>query len=55
MMSEFDKFVDTGYISRSVLRTIAEKIKTGGIELTPEEIAIYKDKSDQIEEIIKSI
>ena len=55
MTNNFQKFVDTGYIPRTVLKTIAEKIKKGGIELTAEEVAIYKDKAIEIEDIIKSL
>ena len=55
MSRSYEVFVNTGFVANSVLREIARKIKLGGIELTTEEISIYKAKAEQIEEIIKSI
>lgn len=49
--SDYDTFVKTGRISNQILEVLAKKIierKT----LTPEEIAVYADKSSEIEKLL---
>lgn len=51
---DFNKFVDTGTISDSVLEKLAKKIMDGK-QISKEEISVYSEKSKEIENIIKII
>lgn len=48
---DFDKFVDTGNVSESILHIIAEKIMQGK-QISKEEISIFSEKSREVEAII---
>ena len=49
---EFANFVDNNKVSKRILRTIAISIMEGRT-LTTRELAIYQEKGEQIEKIIK--
>lgn len=49
---DFNKFVDTGEVSNDILNNIAEKVKNNA-ELTKQELAIYQNKSKEVEDIVK--
>lgn len=50
----FQNFVTNNYVSRSNLEMIARKIRNNK-PLSPQEMAIYSEKSNDIENLIKSI
>lgn len=49
--ADYKKFVDKGQVSKTILKTIAEKVKTQS-ELTERENAIFVAKTGEINEII---
>jgi hypothetical protein len=50
---EFTNFVDNNKVSKRILRSIAINIIEGRT-LTTREVAIYQEKGEQIENIIKN-
>lgn len=51
---DFQNFVTNNYVSKPNLEMIARKIRNNK-PLSPQEMAIYSDKSNDIENLIKSI
>lgn len=49
---EFKNFVDTGEVSDKVINNIAKKVENNA-ELTKEELAVYQNKSKEVEAVIK--
>lgn len=52
-IQDYNKFVDTGNVSESILHIIAEKIILGK-QISKEEISIFSEKSKEIEAIINN-
>lgn len=49
---EFKVFTDTGNVSQSTIKGLAEKIKNGET-MDEREVAIYKEKGNEIEDVLK--